>query len=574
MAFKEPTTEEWKKQVALALEYQSERNRLESWKQARQYYMNEYPESVVSVNLIFAIGRSLVPQLYFKTPTVLVQPDKEEAVKMAPVLEAIDRKLVTQMHMKQQMKLGILDAFVSNIAVFKFGYHSIATKVDAQEGNGSLVGDLLKANPELMGAETEDENLQTYSYHDSIRPDAPWMLRINPEDFLVPYGTLNIESAPWCAFRVIRLLEDVKNDPTYKNTADLTASTTLVPDGKNPVKATNPTLQGQDLSGGEKLNAVELYEIWDKRSGKIIVIQMDTEHPLRDEEHNMPIQGLPVELLQFNPTGWDFWGPTDVEQIVQQQIEVNETRTLELQHKRTATAKFLVDEGLVDDTELTKFVKGQLSVIKVKGNPNNAIRELNPTMSRDLYNISDVIRADISEILGFSRNQAGEFDVSRRTATEAGIVQKALEIRSDERRDQVADLIARAFQRKINPLIFQQWTAQRSIEVTGKVGWVQYTGAQIKGDYTVSVVADSVVPLSMQQRQQSAMLALERFADNPRINQTRLYEWALAQFQSLGVPADLLLSEEEFQGQQRQQMMQALLTQMQGQKGGQGNGQA
>lgn len=582
MAHTEPTVQDWQREIKRAKNYQAQTAGVSSWETARGYYMNKYPDDVISVNLVFAIGRALVPQLYFKVPTVLVQPDKKEFEEFAPVVEAVDKKLIVQMGMKQQLKLGILDAYVSNIAVFKFGYHSVATEFPrpAQpSGNENIESETLEALRRIEGgeelavrSEQTRKEIRTYSYHDWIKPNSPWMLRVRPEDLLVPWGAQDIYSIPWCAFRVVRLLEDVKNDPVYDKavTADLKANTTLsTPLDKE--EATTPTTHKGGIPGvptakrpnaaDTELDALEFYEIWDKRSGKVLAVLEDTqkEQFMRNDVHGLDIQGLPVEMLQFNPTGWNFWGPTDVDQITQQQIEYNETRTLEIMHKRAAVLKFLVDQGAMDDTEIAKLTEGKIIVAKTKLPPNAAIKELNPNMSRDIFNVSDVIRTDISEILGFSRNQAGEFDVSRRTATEASIVQRALEIRSDERRDQVADLIAAAFQRKINPMIFDQWTEQRSIEVSGKGGWVKFNGRQIRGDYSVSIVADSVVPLTQAQRQQTALTALQQFKDDPRIDQNRLYEWALGQFQALGLPTDLLLSDEEFQKNQQQQLIQGLL---------------
>ena len=108
-------------------------------------------------------------------------------------------------------------------------------------------------------------------------------------------------------------------------------------------------------------------------------------------------------------------------------------------------------------------------------------------------------------------------------------------------------------------MIFDQWTEERSIEVSGKGGWVAFTGQQIKGDYSITVVADSVVPLSQAQKQASAIQALDAFRGDPRIDQARLYEYVLAQLQAMGIPTDLILSEEEFQQNQNQQMVQQLI---------------
>lgn len=577
----ELSVSDWKKQILQGKSYLAEKGRLEAWGKAQDYYDNNYADDTISVNLIFAIGRALVPQLYFKTPTIIIQSAVEDLAQFTPVLEAIDTKLITKLGMKRQIKMGILDAFLTNIAVFKFGYHSIATELPHQEEEEKeILGDDVRETIEALGGEVQtddpedkkEDDKQRYSYHDHVHKDTPWMLRVRPQDFIVPYGTRDIHSAPWCAFRIIRPLVDVLADPVYKNTEGLKANTMLLSSGgKDKIKNIHPTLRQEGVSGEAELDAVEFWEIWDKRSGKIIVIHEDRDLAFRDEKHGMPIQGLPVEILQFNPTGWDFWGPSDLKQIEQQQLEYNETRTMEMNHKKTAITKILYEETMMDQAEIDKFTSGEQVAVAVKGNPNQVIKEFNPNMSTDLFKVSEVIRQDVSEILGFSRNQAGEFNVGRRTATEAGIIQRALEIRSDERRDLVADLITDAFQRKINPMIFQQWTDERAIEVAGRDGWVKFTGPQIAGDYSIMVIADSVIPLTQAQKQQAAVEALNMFKDDPRVDQNRLYEWVFAQFQGLGMPPDLLLSEDEFKKAKQLQLIEGLIGQAKGGNNANGN---
>jgi hypothetical protein len=206
---------------------------------------------------------------------------------------------------------------------------------------------------------------------------------------------------------------------------------------------------------------------------------------------------------------------------------------------------------MVSDEEIEKMNSGKIATFKVDGPPQQSVYQLTPSMSRDLYNISEVIRDDVREVLGFSRNQAGDFDVSRRTATEASIVQQAIQIRSDERRDIVADFIAASFQRKVNPMVFAFWTGRRTIEVTGLAGWVPFTGPEIKGDYSVSVVADSTLPMTKAQRRADAAALYGMFNGDPFFDQMKLRQYVLEQFEGV-VPEDLMLSPEEFQQQQQQ----------------------
>ncbi len=554
------TVDDWLEQLRLAKAYQAEDGRLERWKQNAEYYDNIYPEGVLAVNLVFSIGRSLVPQLYFKTPTMLNIPRKPGRGRQAKILEAIDSWLIPHLGMKQQLKLGILDAYRTNIAVFKFGYHSIGTALPslAPEPTPGLLGPMRAAladyldrvspalgefvRPDQEEEEDEAAALKRYSYHDWIRPNAPWMLRVDPKDFLVPWRSRDIHEAPWCAFRFVRPLDDVKADPVYAHTASLQPNVKMSLPVSGAVRSPNDqgVILPSDKGPQQAVPMVEGFEIWDKRTGKLTTVAEGHDRFLRQQEHGWKIDGLPVEILQFNPNGDDFWGKSDVDQIKLLVQEYNETRTVELMHKKSAVLKFLVHQDAIDDTELDKATKGLIAFIKTKLPPVGNVMPLSMNMSRDLYAMSDVSRKDISEVIGYSRNQVGEYDADRRTAREAMIVQQALQLRADERRDQVADVLAAAFQRKIHPTIFQFWDTPRVIEVTALGGWVEYTGTEIQGDYEVKTVADSVVPLSRMERQQTSLIAFDKLKDDPRIDQQRLYSTVLGAFEDV-LPADLLL---------------------------------
>lgn len=561
---------DWTSKVRSGIQYLETGKRVTKWETARKYYHNQYSDTAVTVNLIFALGRALVPQLYFKCPTILVEPNRKGFDQGARILEAADTWLINHIGLKQQIKLGITDGFLTNIAVFKHGYHSIGTELPTNALEERTPEQLILALQDYLGEQAaeqvnqEDEERIKYSYHDWVKPDSPWVLRVQPEDFIVPKGCKDIYSAPWCAFRVLRPVEDFKADPVYSNTTHLKPNVTM--NTKADIASPNRYKQ---IEGDSEM--VEAWEIWDKQEGKIIVVVEGHEKYLRNDKHGMNIDGLPVEMLQFNPVGWDFWGESDVTQIQQQVIENNEVRTLEIKHMRAAVLKVLYDKNLISADQASKMESGDIGMVGVDGSPAAAIFQVTPTMSKDVFDVGEVIRGDIREVMNFSRNQLSEFSSGRKTATEAAIVQQAVQLRGDERRDQVADLIGAMFQRKINPMIFDYWTEQRAMQVTSLGGWVKFTGPQIKGDYTVTAIADSTVPLTRVQRQMEAKEAFALFKGDPRLDQRRLYEWTISQLGET-LPTDILLDEDKYQQVMKQQMVQQVLMSKMG--GGGGNGSA
>jgi hypothetical protein len=145
-------------------------------------------------------------------------------------------------------------------------------------------------------------------------------------------------------------------------------------------------------------------------------------------------------------------------------------------------------------------------------------------MSPDLFRVGDEIRRDIGELMNFSRNQGGQAESPRKSASEAMIIQQAIMQRADERRDQVGDLIERSFGGKINPIVWQNWTTERFTQVAGQLGWQSFIGANLKGYYGVETAADSGVPFSRAERKQDAQLLFEALRGDPAVDQFAVYD--------------------------------------------------
>jgi len=134
---------------------------------------------------------------------------------------------------------------------------------------------------------------------------------------------------------------------------------------------------------------------------------------------------------------------------------------------------------------------------------------------------------DVREALGFGVNQMGEYKAgsSDTTATEAMIVKMATEIRVDERRDMVADLLSDVIN-DMHRIIFDHWAQEQVIDVVGPAGipiWVQFSGESISAErYNVKVDPDSALPETRGIREQRAMLVYDRFKMNPLIDPIKL----------------------------------------------------
>jgi len=230
-----------------------------------------------------------------------------------------------------------------------------------------------------------------------------------------------------------------------------------------------------------------------------------------------------------------YWGPSDVQIIEPQQLEVNEARTQAMYHRRVALIKFLIEEGRMDDSEVDKMLSENVApACFVKGAPREVVSLLQPHMPQDINQWTEIIRSDVRELLGHSKQQMGELPPGRRTAKEIDVVQRAHDIRMDERRDIVADALGKLV-RKINQVIFDRWDQTQVAQVVGVDGakyWVEYDKKNIAGEYDIKVDVESMTPMTKAAKKRDILQVIQAVGKNPRANidvlmrmLLREYEW-------------------------------------------------
>jgi hypothetical protein len=569
---KNTTPQDWINDIRLGLRQRAAKEREKRWERNYKWFKGEYDKGLIPVNIVFGICRSLIPQVYFKAPKVMVRPrpgipqEYQRRMAAAKILESADTYLITQMGLKKTLKLATLDSLLYNVGILKVGYHSVFSEFSV--GPSAETQEVLQAVSEMTGEpatlperdEEEMDKYYKYSYHELVKPDQPWVLRVSPKDFVVPVGTKTIGEAPWCAFKFVKRLDEVKLSPVYKNKKDLRPNATLKIDGEGMEIPS----EYRQTGGQPDDDYVECWEIWDKRDGTIRVVADGHDSFLRDEEHELEMTGLPVEILQFNPDGDDFWGISHVDAIAPQVAEYCETRTQEMWHRKINNLKIILDKSMLPPEEVAKIENGTIGgIVLANGDPAKAAHSFTSSISRDFFKNAEDIFADLKVIIGFNRNQGGEFEQSRRTAEEIKTVRSNNQLRDDELRDIIADLLADLFQNKIHPLLFQNWTDQRFVEVTSlqsQVPWIPFDAAKIRGQYDVTIVPDSTLPLNKEQEKQQAVAIFQMFKGDPLIRQDALRRTTIEKFEGMD-PEQLMKTPQELEQEQQQnikmQQMQA-----------------
>lgn len=525
----------WKEEIRAGVRYRTLYGKAKDWQVYKNMYRGFWGKGVVPVNIIYAIGRSLVPQIYFRNPKVSIEAKMPGFTAHAMVLERIDNYLIKETQLKYQMKSNALDAYLCGVGPMVLGY-------DSEYGfNPSFTTDSAYKDSGLTSFSKDGERIE---YTDSIRPGMPWALRCNPEDFIVPWGTNKWQESRWFAFRKMRTKEDIIEDPKYKNTTGMSyAYYTKLEGSTEGSSGERPRIN--EIDDGNRW--AELWEVHDKRTGRVFSLSLDHNQFLRDEFDEMQIEGLPAEVVGFNEDPDYFWWTPDCRLIQTQQTEINDIRTMAKKHRRVGLLKMIVDKNL-DKNELEKLIDEDPKVFaRIDLGPQGDIRKvvsmLESHVPPDLITYAREVREDVREIVGFSRNQMGSFEESsgRRTAHEAEIVRAASLIRIDERRDIMADHLENII-RGYNRIIFENWTQERVVDIIGNDGaryWVRFNGDDIKGEFHYKINPEETIPQDTRTRRSEAENFIALAQKIPGVNMQYLMQQYARQFDWLD-PSQLL----------------------------------
>jgi hypothetical protein len=348
-----------------------------------------------------------------------------------------------------------------------------------------------------------------------------------PEDVIIPWGYSDSDNLPWVAHKILRPLDDIKQDQKYKDTKDL----------KGTKRASKEQGLKSPFSSEKDIQYGELIEIRDYQTHEIIVICEDTL--LLKSEDVLQVGGLPWEFLTFNDDPEYFWGIPDCYILAPQQQELNDVKTQQSKHRKIALLKFLYQKGAVTEEEMNKFLSGTVGPAVAIDTENLAtsIIALQPHMPQDLWKEAQMILNDMDQSMGYSVNQTGGYNPKggNVSATETSEIAQGVDLRVDERKDIMSDLLI-SIVKKWNAIIFNLWDETKVIEIAGPNGdseWVEYTGSQIKCEYKLKIDPDSGFPITGNAKRQLADGLFKTYGGDPLIDQMKLRKYHLDKYENI-----------------------------------------
>ncbi len=498
----------WAEQIGAGIKYRARYTYENSWPTWRQYYRGEWAAGVMPKNVFFPMLRSVVPRVYFRNPQVSIRPAIPGYINMAfaQIMHRLMNKLIPQAKLKQQMKQVVHDTFLTGSGFIKLGYGALHTPSPTASYEEAPTG---KKN-------------EFFEYDPNILPGMPWAKRTHTGTVVMPDGTYRMDEARWIANLIRRPKDDLLRDPRFeKNVQGIVGTSYRGEPGSDTPDVSNT------------IEMVDLFEVRDRKFRKVFVfaptggakfpgsaqggkqLLMQNDDPLQE-------RGFPFKQVVFNDDDLVCWGLPHAQILEPQQLEANEIRTQTMHHRRAALIKLLVKINAMTTDEKAKLLSADpTAIVEVDGNPDNVAKVLQTSyIPNDLIQAESLNSQDVRETLGFSRNEFGEFQ-SRRgdtSAEEARNVHASSEIRVDDMRDSMADLLEEVV-REWMEIIFDFWTEDQLIDVVGPGGvpiWVNINPRELRsGRYIVHIDPDSAASMTAIDRETLAINRYTLLKDNP-----------------------------------------------------------
>ncbi len=511
-----PDVAYWIEQIRWGLEWRRERAFESKWATWQKYYRGEWKSNILAHNMFFRFVRTTVPKIYFRNPSVSVISARGgvENYVLSQIMEATDNRLVRQMGLKQEMKKLVQGTWLRGTGVGKLGFGSQYGVSSSETGETSQP--LVNRGKEFI------------EYDRKVIPNMPWWRNVHLSNYVVPYGTIDRNLARWDCFIISREVDDVMKDPRFKTPNDLKGNRGIDELNFNLKRNTTEAKFGVDTH-------IDLFEIRDRKTGKIFVITPSHDKALVFEDDAWAAIGVDIaSTVVFNPDDEGFYGIPDSQILEPLQLEMNENLTVQMYHRRLSIMKLLVQRGSIQPAELEKLINGEiLPAVYVDGDINESIKYIQgSTIPPELPQMANALEGIIRDMMGQSRNQSGEFREGSRspTAREVQEVSEASNIRTDERRDEMADLLTKVIT-DVNPLIFRNWGDEVVEKVIGPAGipiWIAFRPKMLeKGTYEFKVDPDTSIPDTKDLRHIKAIEMYGILKENPLIDPISLTRYLL-----------------------------------------------
>jgi len=489
------------------------------WRRMRDLYRGHQAETASAgdrliVNMAFATKNVIAPSVAVNNPKFTVSARVPTNAPQAIITEEVLNYIWRSYRYQDQFRLAVDDWLTFGHGWMKVGYkftHKPEAKKSDSDGEAY-------ATDEDEGVDDRDPvpgNVETELHN--VVEDRPFAERVSVFDMYVDPDCRSLDTAAWIAQRIRRRVADVRVDQRYKNAA---IRKNVQPDNTTAFEDD----EDQDPPPDSRLQAkeqgfVDIIEFWDIRKEQYSVFALNSMEGFLIPPEEWPYSfGQPFLMLENYNIPDVFYPMGELESIETLQLELNETRSQQINHRKRNARKYIYLESAFDQTGIDALESDEDNTMV----PVNAGEDINRVIipmpsigiAPDFYQMSQVIEDDIDKVSGVSDYMRGQMPETRRTATEAAMLQDAQQSRSADKLAKVELFLARLGERLIQ-LMQQFMTGEQVVRVVGQDGaplWLTYDVDYIQGQFDYEVEAGSTQPQNETFRRQAAMQMVDAMA--------------------------------------------------------------
>jgi hypothetical protein len=479
-----------------------------------KHYANMSSADRIVVNRAFATKNVIAPSVAVNNPKFTVEARKPEEAPQAIITQEVLNYLWRVNRYRKEFRLAVDDMLIVGHGWMKVGYKFVQETAVKNAGEDS--DDAEGATEDgVDDREPVDGNVE---HEKKVVDDRPFVERISIFDMFVDPDARHLGEARWIAQRVKRPVADVRVDSRYKPTHAKKAMAT----NRDAYDHSDDDTTPRDQNGVSK-GFVDVWEFYDLREKTVSTFISDyTDGFLVDPKPIPYAFGHPFVMLRDYDVPDQFYPMGELEAIEALQLELNATRTDQIQHRKSFNRKYLYSEEAINGEEALEALHSSEDNVMVPINTtavdlDNVIRPM-PTnqIPGDLYNMSSVIEGDIDIITGVSDYMRGGPTANiRRTATEAAMIQDSQNARAADKLAAIEETLSEIGE-KLIALMQQFMTGQQVVRVVGSSGmnttWVNFDKDWIAGNFDFTVEGGSTQPVNESFRAQRAMQLMDALA--------------------------------------------------------------
>lgn len=455
------------------------------------------------VNRIYSTLQAELPTLYSADPYFYVKlatsystnpMDVAMFEKRAAVRQSMLNYLKGELKLKQKARLSIFDAHFQ-FGVLKTHYYADLVEnpdkgkpVFHEATELPVIGD--DGNP-LMEPDTIPAN------------EAYKICRIHPDDFLVDAdaGPLNDE-VNWKAQRIKIPIEELKEDKRYNKSAISKIQPTEISDEAQKEKNRRQKGLASSTQPDDEPDTAVIWELYNLKKDEWLVVAEGLNDEFLIEPGPLPagIEGDPFIDLRFVDRDASWYPIPPISQLLDSQRATNEVRSKMVVHRKRFNRKYEMYAVAYDDPEgaAGKLEQGEDGTVIIKNQPQPTVTPIQDAPLDQMHIMElNMLRQDFEE-LAVGSNQKGS-GAGIDSATEAGIIEKRVQIREGDKINMVMEFMADTG-RKLDQVVQANITKDQAVKVAGGPNgeyWelVKTTDyAEIAGEYQYSINVGATTP--------------------------------------------------------------------------------